>query len=155
MKAIISDEESFRNSAFIRSMSPDGDDTLLLSEYSSQGNLESPQSASGHIMILWQIFLDRVEPLTKIVHIPSIQPYVVQSTNTSVQLPANIETLLFSICSIALVSLDDVECARIFGSARKGMLRHYTALFRTALIRAKYLRTSDLVVLQALTLHLV
>lgn len=61
---------------------------------------------------------------------------------------------MFAIYSAAVMSLGDDECRIRLGSPRKILLKRYTSATKTALSRAKFMSSTNIVVLQALTLHL-
>lgn len=109
---------------------------------------------SDRLLQLWQIFIDNVDPLTKIVHVPTIQPAVERASNDTQSVPKAFEALLFAIYSAAVMSLKDSECRRRFGESRKSLLTSYTSSTRTALSRARFMKTSNIVVLQALVIYL-
>ncbi|KAK7214682.1 hypothetical protein V2G26_002685 [Clonostachys chloroleuca] len=108
----------------------------------------------SHVLCLWQVFLDRVNPVTKLIHVPSVQPYLAQATAPWPWLPENIEALLFAIYAVAVVALDDNECISMVGSPKNALFQRYTSTLRSGLHRARFLKTTDIVILQALTLHL-
>lgn len=62
---------------------------------------------------------------------------------------------MFAIYSAAIMSLDDDECRQSFGESRRALLTRYVSATKTALSRAKFMSTINLVVLQALVLHLI
>ncbi|KAK4071558.1 transcriptional regulator family: Fungal Specific TF [Purpureocillium lilacinum] len=47
---------------------------LLCSGDDPRINVEDLQPEPVHVFRLWQLFLDRVNPLTKIIHVPTVQP---------------------------------------------------------------------------------
>lgn len=104
---------------------------------------------------LWQIYLDRCHPLTKIIHVPTMQPYLLEATGNSPQLPKNIETLLFSIYTLATVSMNKEECVEILGMSRDKALSRFSSGVRLNLTRMGFLKTHDLFTLQALVIYLV
>ncbi|KAJ5999041.1 hypothetical protein N7451_006851 [Penicillium sp. IBT 35674x] len=93
-----------------------------------------------HIFKLWQTFLENVNPLIKIVHTPTLQPQILEATGDLPRIGNELEALMFAIYCIALGSLqaDEVE--------RRGA--------QLALSKASFLRTSNLMVLQAFMLYL-
>lgn len=136
--------------------SAEGEDLLLGNEdANANASLQSRHPPASHVLLLWQLFSDRVNPVTKVVHLPSVQPYLAQATAVPPFLPKNIEALLFAIYSVAITSLGHNECIRMFGSPKRKLFNSYTSALRIALLRAKFLQTTDFVILQALTLHLV
>jgi hypothetical protein len=65
------------------------------------------------------------------------------------------EALMFSIYSCAIMSLSNEDCESITGECKSILLPTYQAAVQQSLIAAEFLRTSNLVVLQALVLYLV
>ncbi|KEF54425.1 uncharacterized protein A1O9_09592 [Exophiala aquamarina CBS 119918] len=107
-----------------------------------------------NIMKLWQIFLDNINPMTKLIHQPSFQKIIVQSMSQLDNLPRSLEALMFAIYTTAVFSLDDDESEMKLGESRKVLLMRYRHATRGALARAKFMATSELPVLQAFMLYL-
>ena len=108
-----------------------------------------------HIFRLWQTFLDNVNPLSKLLHAPTMQHQVLATMGNPGSLSKSMEALMFAIYAAAVASLDNDECMSTMGESRSALLTRYSMATQQALIRAHYLKTSDLVVLQAFTLFLV
>ena len=105
--------------------------------------------------MLWQIYRQNVDPLTKVVHCPSLQVAIQKAILDLSSLPKGFEALLFAIYSAAVVTLENHECERRFGESRKVLLSRYRLATRMALSRAKFMSSNNLVVLQAFLIHLV
>ena len=105
-------------------------------------------------MRLWQIFLDNINPMTKLIHQPTLQKTIVQSTSQLDNLPRSLEALMFAIYTSAVFSLDDDEAEMKLGESKKVLLARYRHATRSALARAKFMATSELPVLQAFMLYL-
>lgn len=103
---------------------------------------------------LWQIFIENVDPLTKIVHVPTVHPAIQKAASNTESIPRSFEALMFAIYGAAVMSLKDDECKQRLGEPRKLLLSRYIAATKVALSRAKFMGTISLVVLQALVLHL-
>lgn len=103
---------------------------------------------------LWEIFIENVDPLTKVVHVPTLQPAIQKATTEIGSVPRSFEALMFAIYSAAVMSLKDDECKRRLGEPRKTLLSRYISATKAALSRAKFMGTTSIVVLQALMLHL-
>ena len=117
-------------------------------------NTRCPHPPTERIHELWQIFIDNVDPLTKIVHVPTLRPAIVKATTDIGSIPRSFEALMFAIYSVAVLSLKDDECKRRLGEPRKTLLSRYTSATKAALSRAKFMGTISIVVLQALLLHI-
>ena len=123
------------------------------------GVARTPKTGSSHpptehIHQMWQIFIDNVDPLTKIVHVPSLQPAIQRATTDIERIPRSFEALMFAIYTAAVMSLKDEDCKRRLSEHRDTLLSRYTSATKSALTRAKFMGTSSLVVLQAVVLHL-
>ncbi|KAF6834609.1 fungal specific transcription factor domain-containing protein (C6 zinc finger protein) [Colletotrichum plurivorum] len=108
----------------------------------------------SQIFRLWQTFLERVNSLTKIVHAPTMQPFVVEAAGGPGKVPHNVEALLFSIYSMAVVSMTDEESLSLLGSTCNAAFQRFSTGVRRSLFRAEFLRSHDLTTLQALVLHI-
>ncbi|KAB5575544.1 fungal-specific transcription factor domain-containing protein [Coniochaeta sp. 2T2.1] len=135
---------------------PDDHSELVLGTDTPQSiSLEDLWPDSGHVFRLWQIYLDRVNPLTKIIHVPTLQKSVVEATAGSANLPKNIEALLFSIWLMAAVAMTPDECQVMLGYSRDEALRRFSNGVRTALLQLNFLQTHDVSVLQAFVIYLI
>ena len=103
---------------------------------------------------LWQIFVENVDPLTKVVHVPTLRPAISKAASSIGTIPRSFEALMFAIYGAAVMSLKDDECRQRFGEPRKTLLSRYISATKAALSRAKFMGTTSVVVLQALVLHL-
>ena len=101
------------------------------------------------------MFVHNVDPLTKLVHVPSLQPRIERAVVDMQSTPKSFEALLFAIYSAAVMSLKEGECKQCFNEPRKALLSRYTSATKAALSRAKFMGTANLVVLQALVLHII
>lgn len=117
--------------------------------------MESLAPHSTFVFVLWQMFLDRVNPLTKLIHAPSLQPCIVLAATNPQAMPTGMHALLFSIYSMAVASMSQMECINLFGQSRDHLWRQYMSGARQSLIAADFMRKYDMTVLQALLLYLV
>jgi hypothetical protein len=117
-------------------------------------DVEDIRPTPAQVFRLWQLFLDRVNPLVKVIHVPTLQPYVMEAVNNMRQLSWNYQALLFSIYNMAAISLSDVECTSMLGMPRDEALRKFATGFKQSLNRANFLKNHDMPILQALVLYL-
>jgi hypothetical protein len=103
---------------------------------------------------LWQTFIENVNPLMKLVHVPSLQPAIERAIININHIPRGFEALMFAIYSMAVLSLGEDECKGIVGESRAIQLPRYIAATKTALSRARFMSSTSIVVLQALVLHI-
>jgi hypothetical protein len=154
MREIVDDEDNEAGSPEA-SATPDDNADLLMGGETPVTNLEELQPDPVHIFRLWQIFTSRVNPLTKVIHVPTLQPYFAEATSGAQNLPKNVEALLFAIYTLATVSMSPEECITILGYSKEVALNRFSAGVRHALHRVGFLKTYDLETLQALVIYLV
>jgi len=135
-------------------MTPDENSDLLLGD-SPQQTVEDLWPDAAHVFRLWQIYLDRVNPLTKIIHVPTLQPHLADAASDSHNVPKNVEALLFSIFLMAVVSLTPEECQVLLGYSKEEAYRRFSSGTRLTLMRMGFLKSHDLMTLQALVIYVV
>jgi hypothetical protein len=137
------------------SNTPDDNSELIFGADTPSTNSEDLTPNPGQILRLWQIYLDRCNPLTKIIHVPTVQPHVLDATSSTPNLPKNIEALLFAIYTLAVVSMTKEESEDVLGMPKEKALARFSAGLRSCMIRLGFLKTHDLITLQALVIYLV
>lgn len=106
-------------------------------------------------MKLWAAHVENVEPLCKVLHIPTTAKMVeTVSRNPSTASRAD-ECLLFAIYHFAVFSMSDEDCVLAFGQSRMGLMNKYQQAFRQALVNASWLKTTEMPVIQAYVLFLI
>ncbi|KJR89192.1 c6 zinc finger domain containing protein [Sporothrix schenckii 1099-18] len=166
MREIIDSEDNEDITPDTTATPDDNSDLLLLGSMHGTGGgesgspaapatLEELQPSAAHIFRLWQIFLERVNPLTKIVHVPTLQPYLVDATSTSPNVPPSVRTLLFAIYTLSTVSMTPDECLNMLGYSRETALQRFSNGVRLSLIRTNFMKSYDLETLQALVIYLI
>ncbi|KAI1076324.1 fungal-specific transcription factor domain-containing protein [Whalleya microplaca] len=154
MREILEDDETVDDiSTPAESHSPDSNTGLILSD-TSAANLEDLHPQPAQIFRLWQTFLERVNPVCKIIHVPTVQPLLAEAATNRAVVPKNVEALLFSIYLMASVALTDEESVERLGYTKAEAYSRFSKGCRTALIRVGILKNYDLVVLQAMVLYL-
>jgi hypothetical protein len=108
-----------------------------------------------HIFQLWQIYIETINPLLKITHIPTVQAQILKAAAELESAPQNIEALMFAIYLIATTSMDELEVQTVFNRPKDELLAQYFRAAQQTLINAGFLRTNDVTCLQAYTLYLV
>ncbi|KAH8157930.1 hypothetical protein CIB48_g10309 [Xylaria polymorpha] len=74
MREILDDDETMEDYCTPSdSRTPENYTSLVLSE-GTDGNVEDYRPSPAHAFRLWQTFLEKVNPLTKVIHVPSVQP---------------------------------------------------------------------------------
>ncbi|KAI0201089.1 fungal-specific transcription factor domain-containing protein [Astrocystis sublimbata] len=154
MQQILDDDETIDDYCTPKSDAPTPDNYtgLVLSE-ATDGNVEDYRPCAAHAFSLWQTFLEKVNPLTKVIHVPSVQPKMVEAATNPRNIPKNVEALLFAIYVMAVTALDNKECQQLLGCSKQEAYQRFSTGCRIALQRIGILNSYDLVVLQALVLY--
>ncbi len=132
------------------------DDPLLLgSRRTAVVDLSGLHPEPVHIFKLWQTYLDNVNPLLKVTHVPSLQGRIIEAAGNLSRINPYLEALMFSIYCIAILSLTGEVCHAMFGSSKEHLLDNYQFACQQALWNCGLLRSSDRDCLTALYLYLV
>ncbi|OJJ72302.1 hypothetical protein ASPBRDRAFT_54171 [Aspergillus brasiliensis CBS 101740] len=131
------------------------DDNFVFGSRKANVDLSTLHPDQVRIFKLWQIYLDNVDPLLKVTHTPTLQTRIIDALGDLTSISPELEALLFSVYSAAIMSLDDEECRASFGSSRKELLQGYQFGCQQALLNCDVLRTGNRECLTALLLYLV
>jgi hypothetical protein len=130
-------------------------DHLLFGSPNTNADLSTLHPEPVQIFRLWQIYLDNVNPLLKVTHIPSLQGRIIETASNVTNINPTLEALMFSIYCMAILSLSVDDCQTIFGSSRKDLLTKFQFGCQQALLNSSFLRSGDRDCLTALYLYLV
>ncbi|CAI6309239.1 unnamed protein product [Periconia digitata] len=147
-----SDEDG--GSASLSSFSPTNGGSLLLSSSRSGIDLHYLHPHPAQVFKLWQTYLDNVNPLVKVFHTPTVQQIVSSAAGSIEDIPKNTEALLFAIYAVSVESLSEPECLSIMDESKTGVSRRFRSATQVALVNANFMKSSDPMVLQALTLFI-
>lgn len=154
MNELINLDENERSSP-LDSRPSDPNTDLLLGDDAPSSSVLDAWPGAALVFKLWQIFLDRVNPFTKVIHVHSFQPHVVEATNGTQGLPENIMALLLSIFLMAVVAMSEEECLTMLKKTKEAAVASFSAGIRQIMRQLNFMRTNDLVILQSLCLYLV
>ena len=121
----------------------------------SASNLLGMHPEPRHIFRLWQIFAERTNPMTKIVHAPTVQQRIFDTSWNTETWSKSFQALLFAIYLLAVVSLSNSECLQYFEADRNNLMELYGTGAWLSLLAAGVFETRDIEVLQALVLFIV
>ena len=108
------------------------------------------------IFQLWQTFIDNVNPMTNLLHIPTTQHLVLEATHRKYgELSKQSRAILSSVFLTAVESMNDEECLRTMVKTRECLLEKFFAMTKTCLLDADLMEGANMDVLQALVLYLV
>jgi len=121
----------------------------------SQASVTNSHPSTIQILQLWQIYISNVNPLLKISHVPTLQGQIIGAGANLAKISKPLEVLMFSIYFIAVTSLSEEEVQSTFGEDRHVLLAKYHTATQQALVNAGFMRSTDIMVLQAYVLYLV
>ena len=133
----------------------DNDQNLLFGSRRTNVDLSTLHPDQVQIFKLWQIYLENVDPLLKVTHTPTLQMQIIDAVGHMEDISPTLEALMFSIYSVAIMSLLEDECPTLLGAPKKGLLAGYQFGCQEALLNCDVLRSSDRDCLTALLLYLV
>ncbi|KAM0325463.1 hypothetical protein ACHAQA_007450 [Verticillium albo-atrum] len=121
----------------------------------SHQNLIQYHPSHTKAMSLWATYVENVEPIIKVLHIPSTLRMVESTSQQPALVSKADECLLFAIYHFAVMSMTDQECLDKMGAPRATLTERYHLATRQALVNASFLSTTAMTVLQALVMYLV
>ncbi|KAL4968448.1 Zn(II)2Cys6 transcription factor [Aspergillus stella-maris] len=104
---------------------------------------------------LWTAYVQNVEPLCKILHVPTVAQMIDVNSKQPAAASKVDECLMFVIYYFAVFSMSETDCLREFNIPRNSLMTKYQAALCQALINASWLKTTEMPVLQAYTLFLI
>ncbi|KAJ9149221.1 hypothetical protein NKR23_g4298 [Pleurostoma richardsiae] len=115
---------------------------------------EDLQPLPSQVSYIWQIFVERVDPFIKVLHVPTISNAIRDSSGQFNLLNPGMAALMFAASLAAITSLSELEVLSSFGESRDQLIARYTLGTEQCLAKADVLRTTDINVIQALTIYL-
>ncbi|KAH8682010.1 fungal-specific transcription factor domain-containing protein [Xylariales sp. PMI_506] len=129
--------------------------SFILGYRSADVDLRKLHPLPSQIPFIWQIYTENVDPLVKLLHVPTMNGIIRKLRADMSNMDPGLEALMFAIYFAAITSLEDDEVKTALGAERCDLLKQYRFGTEQALAKANFLNTSDLVVVQAFTLFLV
>lgn len=105
--------------------------------------------------MLWQTFLQNVNPLSKVIHAPLVQPQVIEASKDFDSVPKPAIALLFAIYAAAVMSLKEEECQAQLNGPKTVLLGRFFSACQQALAAASFMKSRNIVTLQAYVIFLV
>lgn len=110
--------------------------------------------AAARIPVYWQMYKENIDPIVKILHIPSIESKILEAYLD--RIPKGLEALLFSIYYGVATTLDHEQCLTQLGEEKDILIKRYRFAFEQSLARAHFLTTDvEIIVLQAFVIFLI
>jgi hypothetical protein len=108
-----------------------------------------------HVFKLWQMFVDNVNPLIKIIHAPTLQEKILEAAWSPESTAKPLEAIMLAVYALAVASMKPASCVDLLGEDKQVLVNRYRIGALRALSGSDLLSTRDMEVLQALTLSLV
>ena len=121
----------------------------------SMVSVTSSHPTAIQIFQLWQVYINNVNPLLKLSHITTLQAQIISAGANTAKIPKPLEALMFAIYFSAITSMTDDEVNNTLGEDRAILLAKYHSATQQALINAGFMRSTELMVMQAQLLYLV
>ncbi|KAI1799956.1 putative C6 transcription factor [Daldinia bambusicola] len=118
-------------------------------------NVSSLHPSLATLEKMKEMFLDRIDPLMKILHIPTFWTVLTDVLrNPQGRRPRSLEALIFSFYFVVITSMTDKEAREMFGMEKSALHSRYRLAIRRALVNAGFLSTSSPMTLQAYTIFM-
>ncbi|KAL4938441.1 fungal-specific transcription factor domain-containing protein [Aspergillus oleicola] len=127
--------------------------SLLLPQPATDLNLLRPSPVM--IALLWQKYLENVDPIVKIFHTPSMQRLVMTAVRARYGLDLPSDCLLFAIYYATVASMSPSACRAEFQAERGLLLKQYRTGLEYLLSHLDLRGSTDMTVLQAFTIYLI
>ncbi|KAL7945199.1 fungal-specific transcription factor domain-containing protein [Trichoderma barbatum] len=127
---------------------------FILGYRSIDVNLQKCHPLPSHGTFLWSVYLENVDQLVKILHVPTMEAVLREARRNPEKLTPGNETLVFAVYFAAVVTLDEGDVQTNFGTGKDELLAQFRFAVEQSLAKANFLNTSDVTVVQALTLFL-
>ncbi|KAH7131106.1 fungal-specific transcription factor [Dactylonectria macrodidyma] len=110
--------------------------------------------SSAEVTFLWQNYLDVVDPVLKLFHIPTVQRRIMDFVRCPSDIDTPTECLLFAIYYATITAMPIETCRTNFHEDKVHLLKRYRSGVEQSLCRANFLRSRDITVLQAFVLYM-
>lgn len=128
---------------------------VLSSTTSKVENLTSLHQPLEILQKMLDVYVDRVDPLMKLLHIPTFWSTVTGALQNPHEMSKSLEAVIFAFYLATITSLEDNECSCLLGEQKRIMRARYCTAARQALLNANFLKSSSLMTLQAYVIFLV
>lgn len=128
---------------------------FLFEQRGSRASLASFHPSAADKVMLWDAFINNVDPLLKILHIPTFENEMWEATRNTETIPSGMEALMFAIYTISVASMPAAECEKSFGIAKSILFARFESAVKKAFVKAGILVSTDFRLVQAIVIWLV
>ena len=104
---------------------------------------------------LWPVFLANVDPMVKVLHVPTTTPRVLAAISAPEASDDSQAMLVYAICYAAIVTLDSGEVEHLLGVERNVILKRFGEGIEQYLTKFSLIVNPTIEYIQALVIHLV
>ncbi|KAF1916640.1 fungal-specific transcription factor domain-containing protein [Ampelomyces quisqualis] len=122
---------------------------------STDVDLHALHPCEQHARDFWATYKENVDPLVKVLHVPTFEPAFLDAVSHVGNVPKGLECLLFAIYYGAVTSTTPEECLERWADDRSSLLGKYRFALEQALARANFLHCDEMVILQAFVVFLI
>ncbi|KAL6404547.1 hypothetical protein AUP68_13940 [Ilyonectria robusta] len=128
---------------------------LIFNSCAQEADLYSLHPPHQHRLRAWQLFNANVHPVATILHIPSVEPMILEAIQNPQNLTPPLEALMFVVYFGAANSLSEDDCELQFGLAQSALLARFRRGADNALARSRLMETDNILTLQTFVVYLV
>ncbi|KAF2705907.1 hypothetical protein K504DRAFT_387062 [Pleomassaria siparia CBS 279.74] len=133
-----------------------GPRNVFLRSETEAKDLHQLHPSGGVLLSLWQVFVEGVDPVLKILHIPVTQRQLFWASQHLTEIPPAFESLMFAIYFAAVTTVQRPTCCLdLFQEDRQTLLRRYRLGVEEALAKANFMSRPNVTTIQALTMFLI
>ncbi|KAK0631392.1 fungal-specific transcription factor domain-containing protein [Immersiella caudata] len=129
--------------------------SFIMGYRSADVDLRPLHPLPSQIPFMWQVYQENVDPILKILHVPTTTKLIREVRTSLENLTPSTEALMFSIYYAAITSLDEEEVKLNFGAEKDFLLQQYRFALEQALAKSNFITSPDLTIAQAFILFLV
>ena len=134
--------------------SPDQSQAYMFHHSSPAAERSLPHPPPHIIQLYWDKYEENVDPLVKMLHLPSVRAIFQSIKQDTTSIPRHHEPLVFAIYYGAVTSLTGEEAQTYIGEPKAPLQARYRRYVECALAKEHFLSTEEICVLQALILFL-
>ncbi|KAE8359502.1 fungal-specific transcription factor domain-containing protein [Aspergillus caelatus] len=123
-------------------------------QFDKPDNLANLHLSHQMLSKLKEIYLDRVDPMIKILHVPTFWISATDGLSDPQSMPTDLEAMIFAFYLATISTLKEDESQHLFGVRKSVMYSRYRLAARQALINAGFLSTSSPTTLGAYALFM-
>ncbi|KAF1816509.1 hypothetical protein P152DRAFT_428643 [Eremomyces bilateralis CBS 781.70] len=156
IRAILNESEEEEEEEYSPGSSHQSSHQGYIFGYSSKSkDLSDLHPPADLIPVYWEVFKENIDPLLKILHVPTMEQVILDYRDNLDTLKPGCEALLFAIYYNCATSTTDEECRNRLQGEKAELIPRYRFAVEQALARANFLQSDEIIVLQAFVMFLV